>query len=119
MSSSGERDLYESLAEIYSIIITLDGLEKAYIKDVAVSDTETERVEERPICNTAVDTMQRAVVAQSAYPRIQPMKAAFYFDSVEGFGDCGKGILAGLVRGEKRLDLFEEALGGASDEEDC
>ncbi|KAI4216635.1 MAG: hypothetical protein LQ351_001124 [Letrouitia transgressa] len=31
--SAGERDLYDSLAEIYSIIITLDGLEKAYIKD--------------------------------------------------------------------------------------
>lgn len=28
-----ERELYDSLAEIYSIIITLDGLEKAYIKD--------------------------------------------------------------------------------------
>ena len=27
------RDLYDSLAEIYSIIVTLDALEKAYIKD--------------------------------------------------------------------------------------
>ena len=34
-----ERDLYESLAEIYSIIITLDGLEKAYIKD-AITEQE-------------------------------------------------------------------------------
>ncbi|MCJ1343976.1 Vacuolar protein-sorting-associated protein 28 [Peltigera leucophlebia] len=32
-SNAAERDLYDSLAEIYSIIITLDGLEKAYIKD--------------------------------------------------------------------------------------
>ncbi|KAL8747517.1 MAG: hypothetical protein Q9190_000605 [Brigantiaea leucoxantha] len=32
-NSTAERDLYDSLAEIYSIIITLDGLEKAYIKD--------------------------------------------------------------------------------------
>ena len=32
-STAAERDLYDSLAEIYSIIITLDGLEKAYIKD--------------------------------------------------------------------------------------
>ena len=30
---AAERDLNDSLAEIYSIIITLDGLEKAYIKD--------------------------------------------------------------------------------------
>jgi hypothetical protein len=38
-SSSTERDLYESLAEIYSIIITLDGLEKAYIRD-AIPEAE-------------------------------------------------------------------------------
>ena len=31
--SAAERDLMDSLAEIYSIIRTLDGLEKAYIKD--------------------------------------------------------------------------------------
>lgn len=38
-SSPAERDLYETLAEIYSIIVTLDGLEKAYIRD-AVSEAE-------------------------------------------------------------------------------
>lgn len=38
-SSPAERDLYETLAEIYSIIVTLDGLEKAYIRD-AVSESE-------------------------------------------------------------------------------
>ena len=32
-NTAAERDLYDSLAEIYSIIITLEGLEKAYIKD--------------------------------------------------------------------------------------
>jgi ESCRT-I complex subunit VPS28 len=32
-TNSAERDLYDSLAEIYSIIITLDAIEKAYIKD--------------------------------------------------------------------------------------
>jgi len=37
--SATERDLLDSLAEIYSIIRTLDGLEKAYIKD-AVTETE-------------------------------------------------------------------------------
>lgn len=44
-SNAAERDLYDSLAEIYSIIITLDGLEKAYIKD---SIPEAEYTE---ICN--------------------------------------------------------------------
>ena len=37
--SAAERDLIDSLAEIYSIIRTLDGLEKAYIKD-ALSEIE-------------------------------------------------------------------------------
>lgn len=41
-SSSAERDLYESLAEIYSIIITLDGLEKAYIRDAILESEYTE-----------------------------------------------------------------------------
>ena len=37
--SASERDLIDSLAEIYSIIRTLDGLEKAYTKD-AVTEAE-------------------------------------------------------------------------------
>ena len=37
--SAAERDLIDSMAEIYSIIRTLDGLEKAYIKD-AVKESE-------------------------------------------------------------------------------
>lgn len=41
-STSAERDLYESLAEIYSIILTLDGLEKAYIKDAITESEYTE-----------------------------------------------------------------------------
>lgn len=32
-STTAERDLYDSLAEIYSIVVTLDALEKAYLKD--------------------------------------------------------------------------------------
>ncbi|KAI1969440.1 Vacuolar protein-sorting-associated protein 28 [Ophidiomyces ophidiicola] len=41
-STPAERDLYESLAEIYSIIVTLDGLEKAYIKDAVAESEYTE-----------------------------------------------------------------------------
>lgn len=40
--SSAERDLYESLAEIYSIILTLDALEKAYLRDSIVESEYTE-----------------------------------------------------------------------------
>lgn len=38
-SNNAERELYDSLAEVYSIIITLDALEKAYLKD-SVSESE-------------------------------------------------------------------------------
>ncbi|KAL9600936.1 MAG: hypothetical protein Q9219_002871 [cf. Caloplaca sp. 3 TL-2023] len=41
-ATAAERDLCDSLAEIYSIIVTLDGLEKAYIRD---SITESEYTE--------------------------------------------------------------------------
>lgn len=40
--NSAERDLYESLAEIYSIIITLDALEKAYLRDSIKESEYTE-----------------------------------------------------------------------------
>lgn len=42
-ATNAERDLYDSLAEIYSIIVTLDAIEKAYLKDsIAEADyTET------------------------------------------------------------------------------
>lgn len=37
--TAAQQDLNDSLAEIYSIIITLDGLEKAYIKD-SISESD-------------------------------------------------------------------------------
>lgn len=40
--SAAERNLYESLAEIYSIIITLDALEKAYLRDSIPESEYTE-----------------------------------------------------------------------------
>ena len=62
-STSAERDLYESLAEIYSIIITLDALEKAYLKDsISESDyTETcSRLLKQYKSNLADDNVARA-----------------------------------------------------------
>lgn len=41
-NTSTDRDLYESLAEIYSIIITLDALERAYLKDSITEGEYTE-----------------------------------------------------------------------------
>ncbi|GAB1731511.1 hypothetical protein NU195Hw_g1513t1 [Hortaea werneckii] len=40
--SAAERELYESLAEIYSIIITLDAVEKAYLRDSIKESEYTE-----------------------------------------------------------------------------
>lgn len=41
-TTTAERDLYESLAEVYSIIVTLDALEKAYLKDSIAESGYTE-----------------------------------------------------------------------------
>jgi len=62
-TTSTERDLYDSLAEIYSIIITLDALEKAYLKDsIAEGDyTDTcSRLLKQYKSNLADETVARA-----------------------------------------------------------
>ncbi|KAL1304277.1 hypothetical protein AAFC00_000687 [Neodothiora populina] len=62
-NTSAERDLYESLAEIYSIIVTLDALEKAYLKDsISESDyTDTcSRLLKQYRSNLADDNVSRA-----------------------------------------------------------
>lgn len=41
-TNPSERDLVDSLAEIYSIIVTLDGLEKSFNKDSITDDEYTE-----------------------------------------------------------------------------
>ncbi|KAK9480315.1 vacuolar protein sorting-associated [Lipomyces japonicus] len=43
--TSAQRDLYESLAEIYSIIVTLDFVERAYVKDTISQSEYT------PVCS--------------------------------------------------------------------
>ncbi|USP79240.1 hypothetical protein yc1106_06514 [Curvularia clavata] len=62
-TTSAERDLNDSLAEIYSIIVTLDAVEKAYLKDsIAEADyTETcSRLMKQYKSNLANDTVARA-----------------------------------------------------------
>jgi len=62
-TTSAERDLHDSLAEIYSIIITLDALEKGYLKDsISEADyTETcSRLLKQYKSNLADETVARA-----------------------------------------------------------
>ena len=62
-TTNAERDLNDSLAEIYSIIITLDGLEKAFLKDsINESDyTETcSRLLKQYKSNLADETIAKA-----------------------------------------------------------
>ena len=57
--------MYESLAEIYSIIITLDALEKAYLKDSIDESEYTDtcsRLLKQYKSNLADDTVSRAFV---------------------------------------------------------
>lgn len=41
-TTPAERDLHESLAEIYSIIVTIDAVERAYLKDSISEPAYTE-----------------------------------------------------------------------------
>lgn len=62
-TTSTERDLYDSLAEIYSIITTLDALEKAYLKDSITEADYTEtcsRLLKQYKSNLADETVHRA-----------------------------------------------------------
>ena len=62
-TTNAERDLNDSLAEIYSIIITLDGLEKAYLKDSITEADYTEtcsRLLKQFKSNLANETIARA-----------------------------------------------------------
>ena len=67
-----EKDLYDSLAEIYSIIITLDGLEKAYIKDSVPESEYTEictRLLKQYKSNLSDDTVARSFVDLETFKR--------------------------------------------------
>ncbi|KAI5367320.1 Putative vacuolar protein sorting-associated Vps28 [Septoria linicola] len=61
--TAAERDLYESLAEIYSIIVTLDALEKAYLRDSIKESEYTEtcdRLLRQYKSNLAAESVQAA-----------------------------------------------------------
>lgn len=63
--SAAERDLYESLAEIYSIIVTLEALEKAYLRDSIKESEYTEtcdRLLRQYKSNLAAERVQAAFV---------------------------------------------------------
>lgn len=67
-----ERDLNDSLAEIYSIIITLDGLEKAYIKDSIPESEYTElcnRLIKQYKSNLSDETVAREFVDLETFKR--------------------------------------------------
>ena len=60
--SRAERDLQDSLAEVFSIIITLDEIEKAYLKDAIVETDYTE------ICDRLLK-QYKAILADEAVSR--------------------------------------------------
>jgi hypothetical protein len=62
-TTSAERNLYDSLAEIYSIITTLDALEKAYLKDSITEEDYTQtcsRLLKQYKSNLADETVSKA-----------------------------------------------------------
>ena len=71
-TTAAERDLYDSLAEIYSIIITLDALEKAYLKDSIPESEYTEtcsRLLKQYKSNLADETVAKAFGGLDTFKR--------------------------------------------------
>jgi len=62
-STSSERDLYDSLAEVHSIVITLEALERAYLKDSIAATYYTDtcgRLLQQYKSNLADETVSKA-----------------------------------------------------------
>ncbi|KAF2143726.1 uncharacterized protein K452DRAFT_285759 [Aplosporella prunicola CBS 121167] len=71
-ANSAERELYESLAELYSIITTLDALEKAFLKDSVGEAEYTEtcaRLLKQYKSNLADEGVQRGFGELEAFKR--------------------------------------------------
>lgn len=71
-NTNAERDLNESLAEIYSIILTLDALEKGFLKDSIIEDDYTDtcsRLLKQYKSNLADETVSRAFVDLDTFKR--------------------------------------------------
>ncbi|KAF2753176.1 ESCRT-1 complex, Vps28 subunit [Pseudovirgaria hyperparasitica] len=71
-TTNAERDLYESLAELYSIIVTLDAVEKAYLRDsmkeVEYTDTCSRLLKQyKSVLNN--DTVAKAFVDIETFTR--------------------------------------------------
>jgi ESCRT-I complex subunit VPS28 len=62
-TTSAARDLYESLAEVYSIIVTLDAVERAYLKD-SITDEEYTQACQR-LLNQYKSNLQDAAVSSA------------------------------------------------------
>jgi len=71
-TNNAERELYDSLAEVYSIIITLDALEKAYLKDSVTEAEYTEtcnRLLKQYKSNLLDETVSQAFVDLESFMR--------------------------------------------------
>ena len=71
-ASNAERELHESLAEIYSIIVTLDALEKAFLRDSIVEADYTDtcsRLLKQYKSNLADETVSKTFVDLETFKR--------------------------------------------------
>lgn len=65
----------------------MDTFKKLYIKDLTANDIDAETGAVYHTDIASIQATQAVGVATSAHPLIQPMRAAFYFASADGFGD--------------------------------
>ena len=87
-SSSAERDLFDSLAEIYSIIVTLDALEKAYIKDSVTEAEYTEtcsRLLKQYKSNLSDENVAKEFVDLEKFKRTWKVSSLLFLSAFEQF----------------------------------
>ena len=105
-TTNAERDLNDSLAEIYSIIITLDGLEKAFLKDSINEGDYTEtcsRLLKQYKSNLADETIARAQQGDFA-------DATLVVNATETFITLLDAIKIGLVEKDTLHPLLVEII---------
>ncbi|KAK9453810.1 vacuolar protein sorting-associated [Dipodascopsis uninucleata] len=104
--TSAQRDLYESLAEIYAIIVTLDFLERAYVKDTISHQEYT------PICSRLLaqyNTILRNQEVANEFVDLESFRSHYGIEYQSAISRLRVGIPATVEHPVKQQDSFISA----------
>ncbi|KAI9510704.1 hypothetical protein F5148DRAFT_976352 [Russula earlei] len=79
-----QKEILTSYLNIFRLESLADALKRNYIPTTAVEATVKDR--DTPLANSVEQVAETSEEVPAAYPHVQPMKAALYFDNAEGFG---------------------------------